>query len=89
MPAYIFRVIMKSFCRLGLFFITSSLGGSEASAKAANVSMMRFTQSICVTVSGDSVPVNAPITTMIQATRLTVSWNRIKRCMFGIMNAPT
>ena len=47
--------------------ITRSAGGSEASAMAANVSMMRFTQSICVTVSGESVPMKAPANTMKQA----------------------
>ena len=53
--------------------MTAGEGGSEASAMAAKVSIMRLTQSICVTVSGDSVPIMAPTSTMRQAERLTVS----------------
>ena len=57
-------------------------GGREASAIAPNVSMMRFTHSIWVTVSGDSVPMNEPNSTKKQAATLTVSWKRRKRWIF-------
>ena len=59
--------------------MTFQLGESEARAPAANVSIMRFTHSICVIVSGDSVPMSEPIITMRQAATLIVSWNRRKR----------
>ena len=59
----------------GLSFITRSLGGSEASAPAANVSIIRFTQSIWVIVSGDSVPNREPNKTIRQAATLIVNWN--------------
>ena len=35
-------------------FMTLSLGGIDAKAKAAKVSIIRFTHSICVTVNGNS-----------------------------------
>ena len=63
----------------GLSFITRLLGGNDANAKAAKVSIIRFTQSIWVTVSGDSTPKKAPISTMIHAATLMVIWKRIKR----------
>ena len=62
--------------------ITSMLGDIEARAMAANVSIIRFTQSICVTVSGRAEPKNAPRRTLSNATTLMVSWNTMKRCMF-------
>ena len=40
------RVMIKAFLSRGLSRITFSIGGSEASAIAAKVSMIRFTQSI-------------------------------------------
>ena len=75
-------VIMKSVCLRGLSFITSRDGGSEASASAAKVSMMRLTQSIWVTVSGSSVPMTEPPSTSSKAVTLTTSWKKRKRCMF-------
>ena len=77
----IVRLMMKSVRGRGASFMTSAEGGSDASAMAAKVSMMRFTHSICVTVSGDSVPKKAPKRTMRQAIRLTVIWKRMKRRM--------
>lgn len=53
--------------------MTSEEGGSEASAIAPNVSMMRLTHSICVTVRGDSEPINEPNSTRKQAATFTVS----------------
>ena len=67
---------------LGLCFITSMLGGSEARAPAAKVSMIRFTHSICVTVMGNSEPNIEPSSTMTSAATLMVSWNRMNRWMF-------
>ena len=61
--------------------MTERDGGSDASAIAAKVSIMRLTHSIWVTVSGDCIPMNAPHITMRHATTLTVIWNRMKRCM--------
>ena len=49
---------------------------------AAKVSMIRLTHNICVTVSGDSVPMNAPTSTIRQATTFTVIWKRMNRLMF-------
>ena len=74
--------MMKALRSRGLSCITRSAGGSEARAMAANVSMMRFTHSICVTVSGESVPMKAPANTMKQAATFTVIWKRMKRWMF-------
>ena len=74
--------MMKDLRERGLSRITSSDGGREARAIAAKVSMIRFTHSICVTVSGDSIPMNAPASTIRQAQTFTVSWNMMKRCRF-------
>ena len=63
----------------GLSSMTEREGGSEARAIAPKVSIIRFTQSICVTVSGDSAPINEPHRTSRQAATLTVSWNSRKR----------
>ena len=73
---------MKALRSRGLSRITRSEGGSEARAMAAKVSMMRFTHSICVTVSGLCVPMKAPLRTMKHAATLTVSWKSRKRWMF-------
>ena len=54
-------------------FIYSLSGGSNENANAAKVSIIRFTHSICVTVSGDSVPSTAPANTVRHATTFTVS----------------
>ena len=78
---HIAGVIMNELRFRGLSFITLFDGGRDASAMAANVSIIRFTQSIWVTVSGDSVPMNAPASTIRHAARLTVSWKSTKRCM--------
>ena len=67
-------VMINSSCRRGGLFITSRDGGNEAKAIAAKVSMMRFTQRICVTVSGRSVSMNAPASTNSSAVTLTTSW---------------
>ena len=50
--------------------------------------MMRFTQSICVTVRGDSVPRNAPMSTMRQAATLMVIWKTMKRWIFLYRERP-
>ena len=82
MPRFILASMMKASRWRGLSFITASEGGKEAKAIAAKVSIMRFTQSICVTVSGESVPIKAPANTVQQAARFTVIWKRMNRCMF-------
>ena len=74
--------------RRGLSFITRSLGGSEASAPAANVSIIRFTQSIWVIVSGDSVPNREPNKTNRQAVTLIVNWNNRNFWMFRYRERP-
>ena len=66
----------------GCSFITVSVGGREASAIAAKVSIIRLTHNIWVTVKGTSVPIKAPTRTIRQAATLTVIWNRMKRWMF-------
>ena len=75
-------VIMKSVLLRGFSFITLSLGGIDAKAKAAKVSIIRFTHSICVTVNGNSVPTSEPNSTMNSATKLIVNWNTMKRWIF-------
>ncbi len=74
-------VMMNSSLGRGFSSITSGLGGSEAIAIAAKVSMMIFTQRICTTVSGMSVPKTAPTKQMTMAAKLIVSWNSTKRWM--------
>ena len=59
--------------------IVVTVGGSEAIAIAAKVSMMILTQRICTTVSGMSVPNSAPMKQMVMAAKLIVSWNSTKR----------
>jgi len=71
--------MIKACLSLGLSFITSAEGGSEANAIAPNVSIIKFTHNICVTVSGDSAPINAPTRTIKQAATFTVNWNSKKR----------
>ena len=74
-------VMMNSLRGRGRSRITSGLGGSEAIAMAAKVSMMMFTQRICTTVRGMSVPKIAPTKQMTIAAKLMVSWKRTKRWM--------
>ena len=66
-------VMIKSLLFRGFSFITLRLGGSDASASAANVSIIRLTHSICVTVSGNSLPKTEPNSTITTATTLIVS----------------
>ena len=77
------RVMMFALLPRGLSRITSTLGGSEASASAAKVSIIRFTHSICVTVSAGCFSlINDTMPTSRQAATFTVSWNTIKRWIF-------
>ena len=76
------RSMMWLFGWRGRSRITRLSGGSDESAMAAKVSMMRFTHSICVTLSGESRPMKAPASTMRQAQMLMVIWKRRKRLMF-------
>ena len=82
MPCIMGRVMMKASRERGCSCITSRLGGSEARAMAAKVSIMRFIQSICVMVRGSSVPTKAPKSTSRSAVTLTTSWKKMKRWMF-------
>ena len=61
--------------------IVVTVGGSEAIAIAAKVSMMILTQRICTTVSGMSVPKTAPTKQITIAAKLIVSWKSTKRWM--------
>ena len=63
----------------GESFITSGSGGSVANASAAKVSMIIFTHSICIAVSGISTPRPGPITAVDTAATLIVNWKTIKR----------
>ena len=74
-------VMMNSSRGRGFSSITSGLGGSEAMAIAAKVSMMMLTQRICTTVRGMSVPKTAPTKQITMAAKLIVSWKRTKRWM--------
>ena len=79
---HICLVIMNALGLLGLSFITASLAGSVAKANAANVSMIKLTHNICVTVKGKSTPMNGPIQAIRIATTLMVNWNKMKCCIF-------
>ena len=61
--------------------MTMLLGGNEAKARAAKVSMMRLTHSIWVTVSGDWRLKNEHTPTTRQAHTLTTNWNMMNRWM--------
>lgn len=50
-------------------------GGSVESAKAANVSIIKFTQNSYVAVNGDSEKNRIPIKTTKMQEKLTVIWN--------------
>ena len=63
----------------GFFLMSTLLGGSDASARAANVSMIRLTHNIWVTVKAGCLLKNEQIATTRQAQTLTASWNRMKR----------
>ena len=78
-PRHIGLVMMKADAARGLSFITSRDGGSEASAIAANVSIIMFTHKICVTVSGISVPIIEPPNTSSNAEKFTTSWKKRNR----------
>ena len=79
---------MWLFWSRGLSSITRRSGGRDDRAIAANVSIIRFTHSICVTVRGESSPMNAPRSTIRQAQTLIVIWNRMKRLMFKYKDRP-
>ena len=66
----------------GLSYSTFLSAGNEDRAIAANVSIMRFTHSICVTDSGESKPINEPKSTTKQAHTLIVIWKMMNRRMF-------
>ena len=74
-------LMMKSLFLRGGSCITFSSGLIEANAIAAKVSMIMFTHSICITVSGGSLVKNTPVKTTTNATMFMVSWNIRKRCM--------
>ena len=78
----IFLSIIWLFGLRGFSFITLGSAGNEDRAMAANVSIIRFTQSICVTVSGDSIPMNDPKSTTRQAHTLIVIWKRMNLLIF-------
>ena len=71
--------MMKSERPRGLSFMTAGLAGSVASASAAKVSMMRFTQSIWMTLSGIATPMKGPSKAIVSAATLMVSWKTMKR----------
>ena len=52
---------------------SASVGASVASASPASESMMRFSHSICVAVSGDSPMSSAPTEAVATAATFTVS----------------
>ena len=66
-------VMICSSLELGFSFKSSCLGGSVARAKAAKVSIIRFTQSICTEVKGESESTTDPKNSISKATMLTVS----------------
>ena len=84
----IVRLMMKSVCFLGFFLITSLSGGSDASAIAAKVSMIRFTHSIWVMVRGSSVPINEPPNTSSRAVTFTTNWKKINLCILRYSERP-
>ena len=75
-PAIFLAIVLEIsalFLGYGFLFNKSGVGGSVASAKLANVSIIKFTHNICTAFNGES-PVNvAPIKATTTATTLTVS----------------
>jgi hypothetical protein len=67
------EVKIASFLEYGLSFSNASLGGSVANARAAKVSIIRFTHNIYTDVNGDSPKTTPPKNTMNIATILTVN----------------
>ena len=63
-------------------------GGSVARASAANVSIIRFTQSIQTAFRGDSFKITEPIKTINIATTLTVNQNYINFLTFSYTFLP-
>jgi len=64
---------MDSFYGYGCLARIPSSGGSEARARAAKVSIIRFTQSIYTAVNGGSFKMKEPKNTINIATMFTVS----------------
>ena len=75
----IVRVMIKASLRRGFSPSTSREGGSEASAMAAKVSIIRLIQSIWVMVRGSSVPMSDPPSTSSRAVTFTTNWKKMKR----------
>jgi len=69
-----YPVMRSSFLPYGCLFNSSSFGWSVANAKLANVSIIRFTQSICEDDNGDSCKVIDPMRLTSTPTTFTVSW---------------
>ena len=71
----IFLEIMYSSLLWGGLLNNSKVGGSVANAREANVSIIRFTQSIWIGFRISYFSVTAPIKVKTTATTFTVSWN--------------
>ena len=73
---------------LGLSSKTFGSAGSDDNAMAANVSMIRLTHSIWVTVSGESTPRKAPTRTSRHAHTLIVIWKYMNLLIFRYKERP-
>jgi hypothetical protein len=73
MNLYIYGLKMLSTLEYGALFKTSYDGGSVASAREANVSIIKLTQSISIVFKGDFSRTIAPTTAIVRATIFTVS----------------
>ncbi len=67
------EVTIVSFLPCGLSLSSSSVGGSVARARAAKVSMIKFTQSIYTDVKGESPSTTPPMKAINIATTFTVN----------------
>lgn len=72
---HMIAVTIMSFLEYGCLSRRSLAGGSVASARAAQVSIIRLTQSIWTEVRVGSSLATPPRKTINIATTLTVSWN--------------
>lgn len=73
MNLYMIGVIRYSVLPYGYLLSRSSVGFSVASAKAANVSIIRLTHSIYIAFNGDSLKITPPKNAMNIATTFTVN----------------
>ena len=76
-----FLLIICSVLRLGFSCMNLERAGSPPNARAASVSITRFTHRIWITDSGLSIPMSGQMKLMRTAETLLVSWNTMNFLM--------